>query len=372
MSKTTKTLLATGLSASLWLTACGTGQTANGSGDGSTVLRYSTFVTENEPHGQAISWYMDQVEERTENTIQFERHFAAALVAPTDNFAAVQDGRVDAAHIANVYHSSELPLSQISLPFMTQNPKALQHTFADAYENVDAFRAEYEDNGMKVLAWFIVSNSTAAFREPVESVSDLQGLRLRTGGLTGEALSAVGADPTFMALPDAYQSLERGVLDGHVGFPLDIAYGASLQEVAPHWVDTGVGPFANVAFFTISIDTWESLDPQIQEVLTEVGQEALEEWPALVNQTDAEFCASLSTDGNTTFTAFSDTETASWREDTFESVILPAWRADAESSGYDADTVSEFETYFMEQLRINEEENADFEDGFSKCVRANS
>ena len=51
------------------------------------------------------------------------------------------------------------------------------------------------------------------FRKEVRSVADLQGLKMRIGGLAGTALQKLGLVPQQLAAGDTYTALERGTLD---------------------------------------------------------------------------------------------------------------------------------------------------------------
>lgn len=51
------------------------------------------------------------------------------------------------------------------------------------------------------------------YRKPIQSVADLQGLKMRIGGIGGMVLAKLGAVPQQIPPADIYSSLEKGTID---------------------------------------------------------------------------------------------------------------------------------------------------------------
>ena len=73
------------------------------------------------------------------------------------------------------------------------------------------------------------------FRKPIESLKDMQGLKMRIPGLGGEVFAKMGVNPILLPAGEIYTSLERGVIDATewVGPALDIKMG--FYKVAPYY-----------------------------------------------------------------------------------------------------------------------------------------
>lgn len=94
---------------------------------------------------------------------------------------------------------------------------------------------------------------------------------------------AVGAVPTPVNLPEVYQSLQSGLLDG-VDIDLDALVGSKFQEVGKSLALTNHMPFP--AVMVVSESTWASFTPAEQEAFGAVVEEALA-WGS-AQQIDAE------------------------------------------------------------------------------------
>ncbi len=110
---------------------------------------------------------------------------------------------------------------------------------------------------------------------PVRRLEDLQGLELRATGLSAKTLEALGAIPVAMPQSDAYESLAKGVVKGNLSV-IEVLEGWRQAEVVEYVTFT---PFLyNTLFFmTMNKDVWNSLPPNLQEIIRDVNEKFHEE-----------------------------------------------------------------------------------------------
>ena len=68
-------------------------------------------------------------------------------------------------------------------------------------------------NVLPILCGTIPPEAAGWFRNPINSVDDLKGLKFRAAGVGGEILSEFGMSVTMLPGGELYQALETGVLD---------------------------------------------------------------------------------------------------------------------------------------------------------------
>ncbi len=104
------------------------------------------------------------------------------------------------------------------------------------------------------------------FRKEIKSKEDLNGLKMRIGGLGGNVLQKLGVVPQQLGAGDIYPALERGILDAaeFVGPYDDEKLG--LAKVAPfyHYPAFWEGG-AELSFF-MNKDKWEALPKSYQAI----------------------------------------------------------------------------------------------------------
>ncbi len=103
----------------------------------------------------------------------------------------------------------------------------------------------------------------------MKTLEDLKGLKVRTlGGPPTEMAKALGAVPTLIPMPDVYQSLDKGVVDGAAA-PWEAIHAFRLYEVAKSYTEA---PFYG-AYFSICANKakWESLPKDVRDQIMSVS-----------------------------------------------------------------------------------------------------
>ncbi|KQT60291.1 MULTISPECIES: TRAP transporter substrate-binding protein [unclassified Aureimonas] len=139
---------------------------------------------------------------------------AGELVPGLQALDAVQDGTVEAAHTVCYYYVGKDPTFAIpsSIPFglnARQQNAWLYH--GGGNELIDAFLGQSGvvgrpggNTGTQMGGWF---------RKEVNSLADLNGLKMRIAGLAGRVMQPLGVVPQQLAGGDIYPALERGTID---------------------------------------------------------------------------------------------------------------------------------------------------------------
>ena len=89
-----------------------------------------------------------------------------------------------------------------------------------------------EETGVHGLEFWIRGPRQLTSNKPVESLDDLNGLKIRVPSIEAsiEGWQALGANPTPMSFNEVYSSLQTGVIDGQEN-PVLFASNARIQEV---------------------------------------------------------------------------------------------------------------------------------------------
>jgi TRAP-type C4-dicarboxylate transport system substrate-binding protein len=107
---------------------------------------------------------------------------------------------------------------------------------------------------------------------PVHKLADLKGLKIRATGMSAQLVKALGGTPVSMGMPDTYQSLQKGVVDGSA-HPLEANKGWKLADVLEYVVAENSVAYTTTFFVTMNKDKWAALSPEIQKTITEINKE---------------------------------------------------------------------------------------------------
>jgi TRAP-type C4-dicarboxylate transport system substrate-binding protein len=112
-------------------------------------------------------------------------------------------------------------------------------------------------------------------KRPVNSLADLRGLKMRTGGGAAEKLAqALGISSFVKPAPETYELLSTGVADGTF-FPLESVPSFKLDGLIKH-ATLFPGGFYTVTFaFIMNEDRWNKLPKADQDLVLSVSGEHL-------------------------------------------------------------------------------------------------
>jgi len=110
------------------------------------------------------------------------------------------------------------------------------------------------------------------FKQEINSLSDMQGIRLRLPGLAGEAMNRIGVTTVNMPASEIFTSLQTGVLDAAdwVGPYNDMALG--LYQVADYYYTSVWNEPSAVLEGTINLDAWNALPDDLKAVVREAAK----------------------------------------------------------------------------------------------------
>jgi TRAP-type mannitol/chloroaromatic compound transport system substrate-binding protein len=125
--------------------------------------------------------------------------------------------------------------------------------------------ALYEAHHVKIILCGLTSPETAGwFRQPIESLDDLVGLKIRFAGLGGKVIQRLGASVTMIPAGEIFQALEKGAIDAtEFGMPaIDQLLGFSRvakYNYFPGWHQ----PFSTTHLL-VNLDEWNHLREETQ------------------------------------------------------------------------------------------------------------
>lgn len=104
------------------------------------------------------------------------------------------------------------------------------------------------------------------FKKEINSLKDLEGLKMRIPGMAGEVMAKLGVSVTNIPAGELYTSLDRGTIDAleWVGPGMDIKMG--FHKVAPYYYTGWHEPASEMHFF-VNKKAFKKLPPKYQTML---------------------------------------------------------------------------------------------------------
>ena len=219
--------------------------------------------------GVAAQMLADRIGTLSSGRIEVELFPAGELVPGRGVFDAVSEGTAELYHAVPAYWGSKSKgiLLFGSQPFGLRADEQFGWLYhGGGQELYDNMYARFN------LKPFLCGNSGPQwggwFREEVNSVDDLRGMRFRTTGLASEMAAKIGMAPEAMSGPAMFQALQTGALDAgeFIGPWTDSALG--YFQVAKNYYWPGVGEPSSAEECVVNSNAFNALSDELQQAVS--------------------------------------------------------------------------------------------------------
>jgi TRAP-type mannitol/chloroaromatic compound transport system substrate-binding protein len=217
----------------------------------------------------AADVFSKAISEATDGKFQIQVFAAGEIVPGLQALDAVTNNTVEVCHTASYYYWGKDP----TFAFGTAVPFGLNSRMQNSWM--------YEGGGIGLLNEFyakfniyaLPGGNTGAqmggwFRKEINTVADLNGVKMRIGGFGGTVISKLGVVPQQIAGGDIYPALEKGTIDATewVGPYDDEKLG--FHKVAKYYYYPGWWEGGAMLHLMINSQRWNELPKTYQAIVT--------------------------------------------------------------------------------------------------------
>jgi TRAP-type C4-dicarboxylate transport system substrate-binding protein len=164
----------------------------------------------------------------------------------------------------------------------------------------------------------------------VKTLEDMKGLKMRATGTSGKVAAALGATPVSMPMPETYQSLQKGVVDGSL-YPWEANKGWKLGEVCHYCTAAFSSAYTTTFFVVMNKDKWDSIPADQQQIIKEINAEWIVKHGEAWDGTDYEGIGYFLSQGGTVI-GIDKRESEKWRAAV--APMLEEYVADMKKKGF--------------------------------------
>ncbi len=200
---------------------------------------------------------------------------AGEIVPGTEVLDAVQKATVPIGQTAGYYYTGKAPVLALEtcVPFgLTARQQSAWLDEGGGYGLLESVHQDF--NIVSLPAGNTGTQMGGWFREEVNSLADLKGLKMRIPGLGGKVMNELGVSVQTLAGGEIYQALERGTIDATewVGPYDDLKLG--FHEIAKNYYFPGWWePGPHLSFY-IHRGEWDALPASYQAMLRTAARRA--------------------------------------------------------------------------------------------------
>jgi len=218
--------------------------------------------------GMAPEHMADLIREMSNGRLDIKVYGAGEIVPAMEIFEAVSQGTVQMGHGSAYYWRGSVPAAQFftAVPFGLTAQEMngwLLHggglaLWEELYARYDLVPIPGGNTGVQMAGWF---------NKEINSLADLQGVKMRIPGLGGEVFEAAGGTAVTIPGGEIFTSLQTGVIDAAewVGPFNDLVIG--FHQVAKYYYYPGwQEPGPNLELI-VNKQVWETLPADLQAIL---------------------------------------------------------------------------------------------------------
>jgi len=222
--------------------------------------------------------FADLVKEKSDGRMEITVYTGGTLYSLDQTYDAISSGSLDTGFglVTTVFgkvpktaslqaYANCLGIPQVDVAEVVNIEEALN-------SEMEAIKQEAAANNVMPLLWVCVSPTDFFFTEPVETLEDIQGMKLGSIEAVAPIIQALGATPVVLDAADFYQSAQTGVIDGIAIIPIDNYLDWKLYSVLPYAILSDLTTSACCCWMNSS--SFDDLPTDLQDALMEAASEA--------------------------------------------------------------------------------------------------
>jgi TRAP-type C4-dicarboxylate transport system substrate-binding protein len=250
----------------------------------SVKLTYSNFFPPGHIQSKLAESWCKEVEKRTNGEIVVEYFPGGTLTKSNQIYDGVVEGLSDVGFSVLAYTRGRFPeMAAVDLrlgyPSGTVATKVINAVYKEFMPK------ELMDTQVMYLHAHgpgLINTKSKAVRK----LEDMKGLKFRAHGTSAEVVKALGGTPVSKPMPETYQMLQKGVVDG-AAYPFEANKGWKLGEVTRYCTADFSAAYTTSFFVVMNKAKWNSISAANQKIIEQINLEWVDKHGEAWNTSDA-------------------------------------------------------------------------------------
>ncbi len=233
-------------------------------------LNYSNFFPPTHVQSKLAQSWCDEVKKRTNGQVEVEYYPGQTLTKGTQNYDGVVSGLSDIGMCLFAYTRGRFPVMEaVDLPLGYDSGITATKVVNAAYQKFTP--KELQDTQVMYLHAHGAGVLHTAGKA-VRTMEDFKGMKLRGHGTSAQVLDALGATPVSLPMPELYQSLQKGIVQGAL-YPIEVNKGWRMGEVVDYLTLSTPIAYTSSFYVVMNKDKWAQIPDDLKTVIMEINEE---------------------------------------------------------------------------------------------------
>jgi len=248
-------------------------------------LTYSNFFPPGHIQSKLAEAWCQEVEKRTNGQVVVEYFPGQTLTKARQVYDGVVESISDVGFSVLAYTRGRFPvISAVDLPLGYTSGTVATTVVNAVYDKFQP--KELMDTKVMYLhahgPGLIHTKGKAVYK-----MEDMKGLKFRGHGTSALVVKALGGTPVPKPMPETYQMLQKGVVEGAV-YPFEANKGWKLGEVTDYCTADFSAAYTTSFFVVMNRDKWNSLGAENQKIIDQINKEWIVKHGEAWDASDAE------------------------------------------------------------------------------------
>jgi TRAP-type C4-dicarboxylate transport system substrate-binding protein len=248
-------------------------------------LKFANYMPIAHSNSIVMNKFVEEVNKKLAGRVEITIYPAGTLLTAPKMAAGVASGIADIGLSHCSYSRGRFPVMELTeLPLGASSSFILTHAINDFYNK---FKPKEWDRYHPLMFGASSPSTIQTLSKPVRTLEDLEGLKIRGTGRSGEIVKALGAITTPVEMMDMYESLRRGVIDGNMG-PYEQLKSFRTGEVMKYHSVAWQAGSGYTFYVAVNKKKWNSLPADVRQIIDETAKTYIEPWGIGYNRVDLE------------------------------------------------------------------------------------
>lgn len=239
---------------------------------------------------EAAERFAELVKEASDGQLEISTYTAGSVIPGGKEFDSVMSGSVEAVHGPPGWTIGYIP----GAVFFTQYPGGLTSNQLSMWMKLEGRAMAqdlYDELGVHYVGILTLSPAEvwAHSTKPIDSVADIQGLKIRLGTTALNAIfKKMGATPVFLPGGEIYESAKRGVIDAFEYINPSLNWDMGFHEVADYMYLSPSRAPCDTQCIYINGDKWNELPDNLKAIVNMATDQIAREYYTTTVDRDTE------------------------------------------------------------------------------------
>ncbi len=212
---------------------------------------------------------MENIEKASGGRVKFEQHWMGSLIPAREEVEGVGKRIADMAQVMQPFQRRLSLMSVASLPGFGADTKEQGDNMVKLAE-LQAVKDQMAKHNLVIFAVHGGDPTHIMTKEPVRSLADLKGKKIRLVGEAAIVLKSLGAVPVGIVSEEMNEAFERGTIDG-ICSSLGGFAAYNLHEIGKYV--TLMYLYSNEFYIIMNKNSWAALPEDIKKIMAKEAKE---------------------------------------------------------------------------------------------------